>query len=273
MATMTRQDEIQRIWKDYQGLYVAVGVLLGLLLFPFLELIINDLSQLLIGLVPEAIGIGFTVFFLDKIYQQRETEQLKKRLIREAGGQSNETAKSAVDLMRYEGWLTGEGGLLEGADLRDANLKSADLRDAHLEGVKLFQANLEGANLERAKLTGAVLFQANLEGAKLRFVKLEGAVLFQANLEGVNLIFANLKGADLRDAHLEGVNLRGAYLKGANLRGAYLKGANLFEAHLESANFSSTTTLPDSKEWTEETDMTRFTDQNHPDYWQPPETE
>lgn len=219
MATMTRQEEIQRIWRDYQGLYVVAGVLIGWLSFPFLELIINDLSQLLIGLVPEAIGIGFTVFFLDRIYQQREIKQLKQRLIGEADSKSNETAKSAVDWMRREGWLTGDDGLLKGADLNGANLKRASFPQAYLKGADLMGANLEGANLHGV------------------------------NLEGVNLIDANLEGA---------------YLGGTNLKGAYLIGANLEEAQLGFA------TLPDGTKWTTDTDMSRFTDENHPDFWLPP---
>ena len=61
-----------------------------------------------------------------------------------------------------------------GANLRDANLRGAYLRDANLG-----DANLEGAYLEGANLRGAYLRDANLEGAYLR-----GAYLRDANLEG-----------------------------------------------------------------------------------------
>ncbi|EIX0428128.1 pentapeptide repeat-containing protein [Salmonella enterica] len=66
-----------------------------------------------------------------------------------------------------------------GADLCDANLRGADLRDANL-----CDANLRGANLRDANLC-----DANLRGANLR-----GANLYGANLRG-----ANLYGADLPD--------------------------------------------------------------------------
>lgn len=262
-----RIKEIQAIWQQYQGLYVVGGILMGLLLFPFLELVINDLSLLLIGLVPEAIGIGFTVFFLDRIYQKREIENRKKRLIGEAGSQSNETAKSAVDWIRREGWLTGDNGLLKGADLRDANLEGANLSLANLEGANFLGANLKDANLSGANLKGATL-RAKLEGANLTQANLEEADLVYSNLKGVKLLDTNLEGADFREANLEGVtffgtdlkhaNLIGTSMKGVKLLGTNLEGADLRQANLEDAILLSVI-LPDGTEWTESTDLSLFT--------------
>ena len=102
--------------------------------------------------------------------------------------------------------------LMGDANLGDANLRGADLRDAYLGG-----ANLRGADLGDANLGGAYLGGANLRGADLR----------DAYLGGANLRGADLRGADLRDAYLGGAYLGGAYLGGANLGGANLGGANL----------------------------------------------
>jgi hypothetical protein len=116
-----------------------------------------------------------------------------------------------VILDQHRLWLLGqEGG------------KSAYLKGAYLEGANLRDANLKGAYLE-----GANLRDANLKGANLSCAYLEGANLEGANLEGANLRDANLKGANLKVAYLKGANLKGAYLEGACLRGACLSVANL----------------------------------------------
>ena len=72
-------------------------------------------------------------------------------------------------------------------DLRDANLREADLRGSDLHG-----ANLSGADLREADLHGA-----NLHGANLR-----GSDLHGANLHGANLCVADLRGANLCEANL-----------------------------------------------------------------------
>jgi len=76
------------------------------------------------------------------------------------------------------------------ADLRDANLRGANLHDADLRGADLRGANLRVANLYGADLRGADLRDANLHGADLH-----GANLRVANLYGANLHGANLHGA------------------------------------------------------------------------------
>ncbi len=56
---------------------------------------------------------------------------------------------------------------LSGADLRFANLKEIDLRDAILMGADLTYANLDNADLRRADLTGALIKETSLNGALL----------------------------------------------------------------------------------------------------------
>ena len=94
-------------------------------------------------------------------------------------------------LRLHELWL-GDGPCGVRADLRDANLSDADLRDA---------------DLRYAILTDADLRYADLRGALLR-----GAILRGANLTDVDLSGAILRGADLTDA-----DLRDAYLRGTCL--------------------------------------------------------
>jgi hypothetical protein len=62
--------------------------------------------------------------------------------------------------------------------------------------------------------------------------------------------------------------LAGAYLGDVNLADASLYKANLQRVKiLGTIQLSETTTLPDGSKWTPETDMTQFTDPNHPDFW------
>ena len=101
--------------------------------------------------------------------------------------------------------------------------------------------------------------------------------LKDGTLVGANLWKANLARADLGWAILWYTNLEGADLRKANLEGADLHDANLEGAELQGATFDENTVLPDSdydsdteehsSTWTPETDMTRFTDTNHPDFW------
>jgi hypothetical protein len=75
-------------------------------------------------------------------------------------------------------------------------------------------------------------------------------------LQGKDLGRADLSGADLRDAYLSGVGLLGANLSGALLA---------------SAKFDETTIIPDGSNWTLDTDIKRFTNPDHPNFWHPEE--
>lgn len=111
---------------------------------------------------------------------------------------------------------------------------------------------LQKVDLTLAKLSGANLFTSNLSGATLQGAKLSGADLRLGNLGDVNLYDANLSGADLQ---------------GANLGGAILYDAKLSGARLGDATFDEATGLPDWTLWTPDTDLGRFTDPQHPNFW------
>ena len=66
---------------------------------------------------------------------------------------------------------------LSGANLRDTDLRVADLVAADLSGAQLIMANLSGADLREADLSGA-----NLVGARLVGVDIEDAELSAADL-------------------------------------------------------------------------------------------
>ncbi|EAZ94290.1 pentapeptide repeat-containing protein [Crocosphaera chwakensis] len=102
---------------------------------------------------------------------------------------------------------------LEGAVLRDINLRGADLSEA---------------DLRKADLTGADLFSACLIEARL-----EGAIIRNANLECANLYLCNLTNADLTDTDLNFINATQAIFCGAKL--TPFSNATLIEADFRDA--------------------------------------
>ncbi|AIA64321.1 hypothetical protein [Listeria phage List-36] len=73
-----------------------------------------------------------------------------------------------IILENHGKWLRNEGG--EKADLSNADLKNTNLRLADLRGADLSNANLRGADLIFANLRGADLSNANLSDANLNWV-------------------------------------------------------------------------------------------------------
>src|SRR5262249_45982085 len=114
-------------------------------------------------------------------------------------------------------------------DLREANLRDADLSQANL-GVD-FKQPWPWRNLSGVDLSGANLTWANLVWATLSKANLSGAYLSSAFLMGADLTGANLTRANFHD---------GANLSRANLTGAYgnvsFKGSSLMRANLRQAN-------------------------------------
>jgi len=124
---------------------------------------------------------------------------------------------------------------IRGADLSNANLQRADLRNCDLSGACLQATDLYRANLDGATISQSNLYQVNLQQASLKGANLAGSIINKGLLYGANLRDANLCGASLRAANLIGANLYKANLMGANLKAANLAGAKLFLANLQSA--------------------------------------
>ena len=82
-------------------------------------------------------------------------------------------------------------------DLRDAALRSANLREANFSFVNLRAANLSGTDLWSADLSFANLRTADLWGADLSFANLEGADLSSTSLSDAHLSYTNLSSAKL----------------------------------------------------------------------------
>lgn len=263
---MTRQKEIREIHKRRHKLfYKWLGILVVIPASIFLtSAIFFNIGAMFfddgvhgdyrLNFITEAMGVAasivITSFIIDRRNAHRERENLKRRLVQDAGIPSNDIAISAVARLRYEGWLKGDDGLLREANLSGVNWENMDLNGANLQGVKLENANLKNASLIEAKLQGAKLSNVNLEnanlnGAKLQkagklqkaelfVVNLEKAILHRANLQGAELHMVNLKNAIMSEANLQEAKLD----RVMDLQGTYLQGTYLYKANLQKANLS-----------------------------------
>jgi len=126
---------------------------------------------------------------------------------------------------------------------------------------KKLRTSEEGSEVRSIARARTLTILRSLNGDRkssiLRF--LYEAELIDSEKTVINLGGANLAWANLAWANLVGANLVGAYLRGAYLERAWLKGAQLSEDSI----------LPDGTKWTPDTDIARFTDPDHPDFWKP----
>jgi len=123
-----------------------------------------------------------------------------------------------VDLRRIR--LRRGQGHFEFAMFNGSSLARADLRHAELGSANLQGADLSQTNLGKANLRGAFLQRANLRGARLSGTNLWDAALVETDLRGATLRRAGLVDARLQGADLSGADLRGASVKLANFRSA-----------------------------------------------------
>lgn len=253
-------------------------------------------TEFLQGISTEMMGAVVTTLLFGVVMlvfqQYQSTQERQTDLFLQMGSPLNIFAVEASRQVAAEGWLY--DGSLDGVNLRETNLDNADLEgadlrnvnfeEAELENTNLYQANLTGANLRFADLEEAFLGEANLQNALLTQANLLDARLGAANLQQANLRQANLQNSNLRQSNLQGADFTGADLSHANLTQADMLGINLVQANLSGTNLSSTrlqdanllgidfdeeTVLPDGTTWAYETDMARFTDPNHAEFWNP----
>ena len=124
--------------------------------------------------------------------------------------------------------------LVDGADLRGANLRYASAGAVFLQNANLVGLDFTGATLTRAILIGAKLQNARFDGANLT-----GATLAKADLTDATFgDLATLTDVDLADATLANTNLTGAILTNAILTGALLTEAKFIYANLRDADLT-----------------------------------
>lgn len=126
-------------------------------------------------------------------------------------------------------------GLLDGLDLRGADLVGADLRTALLDG-----ADLRGADLTKARLESASLRRCNLQGAYLDGVAASASCFRRASMGQCYGRLATFTAADLRDVDFTEAVLRGSRFDAANLSGASLVRCKLTRASFRSAHLFQT---------------------------------
>ncbi len=140
-------------------------------------------------------------------------------------------------------WSDEDHHLRRGLDLRGADLSGINLTYLPLARARLgldfeewHAAQPQHRAAAAAQLKGADLREAHLERASLRGANLEGASLVEAHVAHANFDGARLGRATFRDTHLEQAFLNQARLAGADLRRAFfdasttLDGAVLHDA-------------------------------------------
>ena len=115
------------------------------------------------------------------------------------------------------------------------DLVEADLRDLELRLANLMSVNLKRTDLEGAILAGSSLRSADLRGAILASAKLSNADLNHAILMDTNLAVADLDSADLRWANLSWADLTDATVRNANFEKAILNETLLADLDLSRA--------------------------------------
>lgn len=104
--------------------------------------------------------------------------------------------------------------------LADGLAYAPTLRGADLQQCCFVGAYLGRRTRNPVDLSDADLFEADLTGASLREVIGQRTVFYRATLRGTVFEEADLTGADFREADLEGARFRGARLTGARFADA-----------------------------------------------------
>lgn len=274
---------IQSARSDYEGMYtilaglglVAFGIWLGSLFFT---------DGYNTNVYTELLSVVATIVVVDQLNRRRDRSELKSRLFNELRSPATGQGTAALAWLRREGWLSNDslinanlhrvnwerayvGGLnLEGANLNAGRLTGISNQLTNEQGKREYEAvNLKGSSLRHTHMEKSVLIGADFSKANMFKVHLQDAVLVDCNLQIANLHSAHLQNANLSGSNFTGVDLRWADLQGANLakaqlRGAVIKFADLNNCHLEN------TILPDGEDWTNKTDMGKYTDENHPEF-------
>lgn len=245
MASITQDNRTDTIHRQYAYFYNIGGGLVLILIGIWIGSLIFNAGYFT-NVYTEALSVIATIVVLDRLSDWRDVRRLKGRLMREACSRDNSTALNAIDWLRSEKWLTvsDDETLMSCQKMARANLESAYLYEANLERVNFYKANLTKADLSKANLQDAYLHRANLANTSAYGTDFRGTVLWMSNLRNVK--------------------------------------------HIEKAIFDINTVLPDArpirnadgqvvydeqghvlfdKYWTADTDMTRYTNPAHRDYW------
>jgi energy-coupling factor transporter ATP-binding protein EcfA2 len=104
------------------------------------------------------------------------------------------------------------------ADVYQAFVVKANMRNSDLRGANLRESDFRNADLRGANLKGADIRQGNFQGADFREGILVDVDLGDANLRDSQLGLADFRGADFSNAQLAGADLRCTDLRGLKKR-------------------------------------------------------
>lgn len=163
-----------------------------------------------------------------------------------------------IRLVNEKDWKKLKGCKLSGLDAKGLDFSSSGLDYGLFSLLDLTGANFEGCTFGEADFSCACLRDACFSNTML-----EGANLSQTDCRGADFSFARLQFANLSDMDLEG-----AIFRGADISGAYLVGSFLVGVDFEGAILDDQVYLPDDESvWSQDADLARFTDPNHPNFW------
>lgn len=214
----------------------------------------------------ELIGAGLAVFTIDYANERRAKREYEADLLRRIGSSINVVALSAIEEAKAQQWFI--EGKLKGAKLRRANFENADFvtRSLHETPVFGWGEVSQGAKLEKAIFADSVVTEADFSSATLT----------KCDFRGANVVGAKFLSANCQDINFLGADVRGVDFTNANLDGAQFVGIRAQEAigvpgrkYLTSARVDSNTIMPDGSRLNSISDLERFTNAQHPNFWRP----
>jgi uncharacterized protein YjbI with pentapeptide repeats len=134
---------------------------------------------------------------------------------------------------------------LQAKELDYFDLRDTDLRGANLSGVRAINSQFDRANLTKAQLIETRMPDTSFVGANLADAKLSGSELTEcdftdAQMDGTHFTKARLIGARFSRAYLRLAELIGADLRQADMRNAVLSSATLTGSNLQQALLDGT---------------------------------
>jgi uncharacterized membrane protein YeaQ/YmgE (transglycosylase-associated protein family) len=208
-------------------LFLIIGLIAGLLIPALMRILGSDPEGFLENLVPEFIGIVFTVLIIDTLDKRRENILVRDQLLRQLHSYYNPFALQSIEELRVLGYLS--DGSLNGLDLRGSDWRDGNLYEAVLVGADLRNASLYNADFARANLKDAQVTEEQLVTTKILWLcTMPDGSLYDGRYNlAHDFAVATRKGYDIRNPES-----MAAYYNVTT--DAYLEGQRWAKQHLES---------------------------------------
>lgn len=300
-------EQFKETKKEYPWFYpmivgaflVIAGIVIGGYLFGSENPVYSgNMLSYITNIWTELIGISVTIFIIDRLYRNREEKErdsrehdtLRDNLLMKIRIGELHTKQEVFAAGIFLDVFSGEQSILRGQNLKYLDLSAIRIGSSIGTG-KLINPNsvipmvvvFDSSDLKGASFSGSFigyssfidtnLILANFSRTKGEFCDFEGA-----NMQRTNHSEVRWGAVSFRNAQLVSGRFQHAQFENCDLRGANLRNGNFTDARFTVCKFDESTILPDSelfegelviKYWTPETDMTRYTNPEHPDFWQP----